>query len=178
MKKLHGVLLATVLLLSALGKPALAANTADSGTQYCRSATQADGSVKCSIADQGVCPDGWNMSPKACTCKELNPKGGYNETDECVQIDNPIASGATDINGLIGIVIKAGLGIVGAITLWVFFSGARQWIMAAGNSEKIQSGASAMLWAALGLLMIFSSYVLLNLTIPFITGVGIGAPPK
>ena len=63
---------------------------------------------------------------------------------------------------LIGRIISAVLGLVGSIALVIFMWGGFQWMTSAGNAEKVTKGKNAILWAALGLAVIFSSYALVR----------------
>lgn len=73
-------------------------------------------------------------------------------------LDNPI--GQTDINILIGTIINAIMGIVGSLALAMFIYGGFTWMTAAGASEKVQKGKDIIIWATIGLIVIFSSYAL------------------
>lgn len=88
--------------------------------------------------------------------------------DEGVALQNPIGgtkdkpAGTTDINIIIGNVIKGALGIIGALTLFMFVWGGATWLTSAGNPEKIKSGAQTMIFAAVGVLIVFISYIVVN----------------
>jgi len=74
---------------------------------------------------------------------------------------NPLGSITNPVD-LIGNIIFAILGLTGAIALVMFIWGGLQWMTAAGNSEKVTKGRDTLLWAVLGLVIIFSSYAILN----------------
>ena len=84
-------------------------------------------------------------------------------TSETVSLTNPI--GETDISVLIGRVIKAILGIVGSLALVMFIYGGVTWMTSAGNAEKVQKGKDTLVWAAIGLVIIFASYALVRFVI-------------
>lgn len=69
---------------------------------------------------------------------------------------------STNIKCIIGNAIKIVLGIVGSITLVAFVFGGYQWLTSAGNSDKVQSGSNTMLYATIGLFIIFGAYAILN----------------
>ncbi len=73
-------------------------------------------------------------------------------------LDNPLSSGATDINKIIGTVIKGVLGLVGALALFVFVQGGFTWLISRGNPEQVQKGSKTMLWAFAGLMLVFIAY--------------------
>ncbi len=75
-----------------------------------------------------------------------------------------------DLPSLAGSVIKAGLGIAGAIALAMFVWGGFLWLTAAGNPTKIKEGKDTLIWAVIGLVFIFSSYIIANFVIAGLTG--------
>lgn len=86
------------------------------------------------------------------------------------QLTNPL--GVTDPSTLIGKVIKAALGIVGSLALLMFVYGGFMWMLSAGNEKMIEKGKSTLMWAALGLVVIFMSYALVNFVISTATSGG------
>lgn len=66
---------------------------------------------------------------------------------------------------LIGKIINAVMGLIGSITLLMFIYGGFTWMTSAGSSEKVKKGKDILIWAAIGLVVIFSSYALVNLVI-------------
>ncbi|MBP6884789.1 MAG: hypothetical protein KBC17_03105 [Candidatus Pacebacteria bacterium] len=85
----------------------------------------------------------------------INPIGGKDGTAK-------EKSGVTNINLLVGKLIKAALGILGSVTLIVFMYGGFLWLTSRGSSEKIKEGLDAMLYAGVGIFIIFSSYAILD----------------
>ena len=78
-----------------------------------------------------------------------------------VSLSNPLGENATP-QVLIGRVINAVLGVVGSLALLMFIYGGLVWMTASGNSEKVEKGKSILMWATIGLVVIFSSYSLIN----------------
>ncbi|MDD4995083.1 MAG: pilin [Patescibacteria group bacterium] len=66
--------------------------------------------------------------------------------------------GTTDVNELIGYIIRAVTGIVGSIALLMFVAGGFVWMTAAGNEERVKLGKNILIWSTLGLVVIFSAY--------------------
>lgn len=66
---------------------------------------------------------------------------------------------------LIGKIINAVMGLIGSVTLLMFIYGGFTWMTSAGSSEKVKKGKDILVWAAIGLVVIFSSYALVNLII-------------
>jgi len=77
--------------------------------------------------------------------------------------DNPVSAiGTKSISSIVGKVIQTALGIIGSIALVLFISAGFIWMTAQGNAGKIKTAQGIMLWSAIGLIVIFSSYILLN----------------
>ncbi len=77
---------------------------------------------------------------------------------------------ASNPNVLIGKIINAVLGIVGSLALIMFIYGGFTWMLAAGNQEKVQKGKDILIWATIGLIVIFSAYALVKFVF---TGLGV-----
>lgn len=103
------------------------------------------------------------------------------KVEQVIHLENPIGCtpGAKDCDALqgevslpiiIGNVIKKGLGLIGSFALLVFVYGGFEWLSSAGNSDKISKGREAMFWAALGLFVIFISYVIIGILIKVLKG--------
>ena len=80
-------------------------------------------------------------------------------------LTNPLSSvcsakttGQQCIQLIIGNVIKAALGVVGSIALLMMTWGGYRWLTAMGNSERVEKGKDTLIWAALGLVVIFGAY--------------------
>jgi hypothetical protein len=85
----------------------------------------------------------------------------FGDTSGPVTLTNPI--GETNPNLIIGKVIEAILGIVGSLALLMFIYGGFTWMLAAGNNERVQKGKEILIWATVGLIVIFSSYAMIKL---------------
>lgn len=84
------------------------------------------------------------------------------------ELVDPLGGG--DIPTLIGSIIKYVLGIVGSIALLMFIYGGFMWLTSGGNPEKIKKGRDVLVWAALGLAIIFLSYTLVGFVIKAFIG--------
>ena len=71
---------------------------------------------------------------------------------------------------IIGKAINAVLGIVGSLALVMFIYGGIVWMTAAGNDQRVQRGKDTLLWAVIGLVVIFSSYALVRFVINNVIG--------
>lgn len=63
---------------------------------------------------------------------------------------------------LIGLLIKSVMGILGTITLIMIIYGGVLWMTSGGNSDKTKKARDIIVWATLGVIMIFASYAILN----------------
>ena len=77
-------------------------------------------------------------------------------------LPNPLGN-VENIPELIGKIIKGVLGLVGSLALLMFIYGGITWMTSGGNEEKIKKGKQILTWAVLGIVMIFTSYSILNL---------------
>jgi uncharacterized membrane protein YidH (DUF202 family) len=86
-------------------------------------------------------------------------------------LNNPLSkiSGTTSVPQVIQIVIKAALGLIGGLTLLMFVWGGFQWLTSAGNEERVKNGSKTMLWAVIGLVLVFTSYFILSTFTTFLT---------
>ena len=86
-----------------------------------------------------------------------------------IELTNPIGGtdakkiGTTDIRVILGKIVAKALTVLGSISLIVFVIGGVFFLTSRGNQESIKKGTDTMLWAVIGLLVIFSSYAILNL---------------
>jgi hypothetical protein len=83
---------------------------------------------------------------------------------------NPI--GITSPQILIGKVIQAALGLTGSLALAMFIYGGFTWMMAAGNAEAVRKGKNILVWATIGLVVIFASYALVLFVLKNLAGQG------
>ena len=86
-----------------------------------------------------------------------------------VTLDNPLGN-TTTIPELINKIINAALGVVGSLALLMFIYGGFVWMLASGNEQAVTKGKNILMWATIGLVVIFASYSLVD----FIIHKGIG----
>ena len=86
-----------------------------------------------------------------------------------VSLTNPLGKTATP-QALIGKVIEAILGVVGSIALLMFIYGGFTWMTSGGNEKNVTKGREIVMWAAIGLIIIFTSYGLIKFVIGSIAG--------
>jgi len=78
-------------------------------------------------------------------------------------LENPLETDSPQI--FIGQIINGVLGIVGSLALAMFIYGGFLWMTAAGNAEQVTKGRNVLVWATLGIIIIFSSYALVRFVI-------------
>lgn len=70
--------------------------------------------------------------------------------------------GVTQVSDIIGRVIQIIIGLVGSFALIMFIYGGGLWLISAGRKEYVDKGQKAMIWSAIGLAVVFTSYILAN----------------
>jgi len=85
---------------------------------------------------------------------------GVAQSAFAVSLANPLRS--DDPRELIGFAIRGVLGIAGSLALAVFILGGFMWLLSGGNAEKVKKGRDMLVWASLGLAVIFFSYTLVR----------------
>jgi hypothetical protein len=74
-------------------------------------------------------------------------------------IEAPIEANVPQV---IGRFINMIIGVTGSIALLMFAYGGFTWLTSRGNPEQIQKGKNVFIWATIGLIIIFSSYIILK----------------
>lgn len=94
----------------------------------------------------------------------------------CVQVpevfaalQNPLGANAS-IPMLIGRLIRAALGLSGAVALLMFVYGGFMWLISAGDAKKVQKGKDTFTYAVIGLVIIFTAYTAVNFIIDALQG--------
>lgn len=93
-----------------------------------------------------------------------------NNPPRVVKLSNPLGEGVTSPTQVAGQAINSILGIVGSLALLMFIFGGLTWMTSAGNEEKVKKGRGIIVWAVLGLFIIFTSYALVNFVIKDLIG--------
>ena len=119
-------------------------------TAQCRTPSCTDG--ECSTAPPSSTPPDTTKSGPPPAQKLINPLGGTNEAP----------AGVTSVPVLIANIIKTILGVIGAVALFMFIWGGFTWLTSGGNPDKVKQGKDTLVWATIGLLIIFASYTLVD----------------
>ncbi len=94
-----------------------------------------------------------------------------NPSNPVVTLPNPLGGAdKTDIPTFLGTIIKGVMGILGSLALVMFIYGGATWMLSRGNPEDVKKGQSIIIWATLGIAVIFTSYALVRFVITAISG--------
>jgi hypothetical protein len=94
-------------------------------------------------------------------CKD--GEGGSNAA-----LPNPL--GTTDINLVAARIINNVLGLVGTISLILFIYGGLIWMTSAGSADKVKKGRDILVWAVIGMAVVFLSYMMVKFVIQGVQG--------
>ena len=83
-------------------------------------------------------------------------QSGTGGTNSGTTLTNPLSVDTPQ--ALIGKVINSILGVVGSLALLIFVYGGLIWMTSSGSPDKVKQGRDTLLWAAVGLVVIFSAY--------------------
>jgi hypothetical protein len=98
----------------------------------------------------------------AFAAKNTEDQSEANNTAGTVTLTNPLSEGKTDIPTLLGTVINSVMGVIGSLALVMFIYGGITWMLSTGNQERVTKGKNILIWAAVGLVIIFSAYALVK----------------
>ncbi|MCX6745539.1 MAG: pilin [Candidatus Parcubacteria bacterium] len=143
----------------------------------CGSQTDLGGSLDCpspkKCCDKGTVPA---TTPPAGTGTGGAATGGGAAGGTVTLVDvSPV--GTVGIPTIIGKIIKAFLGFIGAVALLMFVYGGFLMLISGGKPEEINKGKNVLVWAVIGLIVVFMSYTLANFVITSITSGGGGTQP-
>ena len=99
----------------------------------------------------------------------INPLGGSEENPAGIARQQGSESSQAIISELAARIIKGILGLVGSLSLSVFMYGGCLWLTSAGEAAKVKSGWQAMIYASVGLFVIFGAYAILSTVIRGVT---------
>jgi hypothetical protein len=90
-------------------------------------------------------------------------------TEETIELPNPL--GTTDVTLIVSRIVKAVLGFLGLLTLIMFIYGGFLWLTSGGNEKQVKKGKDTLVWAVLGLALIFFSYAILKFVLEVLLNV-------
>jgi len=123
--------------------------------------------AKCAM--DGVCKSGKCLidsgsgkTEGVCSKPAAVAPGGAGGGTPVVSILLPNFLGTDDPSDVIGRVINYIVGLAGTAAMVMFIYGGAMWLISAGRPEYVSKGRDTMMWAAIGLFLIFTSYVLIK----------------
>ncbi len=134
--------------------------------------------------DKYSCYTGFCGSEDTACCKLKNNEVSSQPTSsnlppsssDTVSLTNPIGgtesskAGITSIPVLLGKIINSVLGIIGSLALVMFIYGGASWMLSGGNQEQVTKGKNIIIWAAIGIVIIFTAYALVKFVLTTVTG--------
>ena len=80
-------------------------------------------------------------------------------------LNNPLTNspGPISVFTIINRIITAGIGLTGIMALIAFIYGGVLWMISLGDAGKVEKGKKMMIWAVVGLAVVFTSYGVLTL---------------
>jgi len=99
---------------------------------------------------------------------------GVQRTGGSVELSNPLGQEMKYPQVIIGQALNAVLGVVGSLALIIMIYGGLMWMTSAGNEQRVKTGRDTLIWATLGLVVIFMSYALVYFVLK---ALGLTAPP-
>ncbi|MFH1254974.1 MAG: pilin [bacterium] len=118
------------------------------------------------------CPNGTVLKSGAVSaeeCKTLQENCTISSS-ATVSLANPLGQGKTDIPTLLGKIINSVLGIIGSLALIMFIYGGASWMLSGGNQEQVTKGKNIIIWATIGMVIIFTAYALVKFVLTTVTG--------
>jgi hypothetical protein len=79
-----------------------------------------------------------------------------------VSLCNPLGNNNITVPQIAGKIIQVVISLLGIISLLMFIYAGFTWLTAGGKSEAIKKGKETMIWAVAGLVVVFSSYIVLH----------------
>lgn len=102
--------------------------------------------------------NGQEAAPAADNAQQASPAAN---SAEVVSLENPIEGGGS-IQVVLGRLIKAALGLLGSFALFMVIDGGFTWLTSGGQQDRVRKGLMTMLYAAIGLFVIFAAYGILS----------------
>lgn len=113
------------------------------------------------------CPADSNIRGSGANAPDISGPGAGGAPGEPVKLTNPLTGYTTSkpIPVLLGNIIQYAMGIIGSLALVMFIFGGVTWMLSAGNQERVTKGKNIIIWATMGLAIIFTAYALVRFLI-------------
>ena len=83
-------------------------------------------------------------------------------------LPNPL--GESNLQVILGTVLQGLFGVLGSVALLMFIYGGFLWLTSGGNADMITKGKNTIIWAILGIAVIFTAYTIVDVVVKTITG--------
>jgi hypothetical protein len=84
----------------------------------------------------------------------------------------PTPLGVGSVQTVVGNVISAAAGLMGSVAFLMFLYGGWLWFSSQGDQKKITQAKETLIWAAVGLVVVFGAYIIVNTVIKLLTQAG------
>jgi len=84
-------------------------------------------------------------------------------------LDNPLGKDRGLLD-LYGDITKALVGFTGVLAFMFFIIGGITLLTSAGNPEKVKKGQQMLVWAVIGIIVVFSSYIIIRVVLETVIG--------
>lgn len=86
---------------------------------------------------------------------------GIEGTKAMAKLPNDVA-GAKDVTGLVGVIVKVVLEVVGTVFFLLVLYAGLNWMMARGNAEKIEKSKDMVIDAVIGIVIVSAAWAITN----------------
>ena len=104
------------------------------------------------------------------TTDPKTPPGTSNPVSLPNPINIPPANQSNPIPYLLGNIISYVMGIIGSLALVMFIFGGATWMLSGGNQERVTKGKQILIWATLGIVIIFTAYAIIRFLLTTLAG--------
>lgn len=121
--------------------------------------------------ESGVSEPSGDESGATTVSTEITSPGGTVSMKD-VPLTNPLTGekGGFSISKIIKRIIQFALGLTGVLALAAFVYGGVLWMISAGTQSFVTKGKQVMIWALVGLVVVFGSYAIVELIFTLFTG--------
>jgi hypothetical protein len=122
------------------------------------------------MAATAGCPEGQQLV--AGSCQTICPQGQALVHNECVNFDISKIKGLRfeTVPALINFYMRGTLAIIGIWALLFFIYAGILWLTSGGSPDKIKKAQQIMVWATIGIIVIFASYAIVSQVITAVGG--------
>ena len=100
--------------------------------------------------------------------KDVSKQSGFITGDQTID----------PIENVVGEVINSFLALIGVVILAIIIYGGGLWLTASGNDEKVGKAKKVITGGIIGLVIVFSAYILVNLTLSLLEAASKGEEVK